>query len=357
MKRREFVKKGSVLTTGIGLGSAAGATMVDSQQPSKPGDKDDKVLNAYYFCAHTYTMVPGHIREDLKWMAGMGTDVVSLSILEQDFFAAVENVEIVCNEAARLGMKIFAVPSRWGGLFAGAPKVPSIFSATHPGSWVLEADGTPYRSAYSGVKSSIYYPEVYDFVCASIDQVFGLWDIAGIIWDEPKSYSLDYSPKAREVLGEDPSRSKHLDHVVDFHGRISRHVKEQFPDKVTCLFNHASSDDLVVQKSAATGWLDYFGADGRPWGPEDGGKLEAAGKTLLGPGERHLEAAHQNGKKSLWLMENHNMRTEDIRLMKRRMPEILEKPVDHLIYYYYPRNLEDPDRNMEAVANALKEFR
>jgi hypothetical protein len=47
-------------------------------------------------------------------------------------FAAVENIEIICNEASKLGMDVFAIPSRWGGLFAGASKVPSLFSVKNP---------------------------------------------------------------------------------------------------------------------------------------------------------------------------------------------------------------------------------
>ena len=60
------------------------------------------LVNAYYFRAHMYTMVPRHVREDLRWMADNG-NALTLAVLEQDLFAAVENIRIVCEEAAKLG--------------------------------------------------------------------------------------------------------------------------------------------------------------------------------------------------------------------------------------------------------------
>ncbi len=70
-----------------------------------------------------YTLVPRHVREDLRWMADIGTRLVSLAVLEQDFRAAGENIDLVCEQAHRAGQQVVAVPARWGGLTAGAPKV------------------------------------------------------------------------------------------------------------------------------------------------------------------------------------------------------------------------------------------
>ncbi len=61
--------------------------------------------------------------------------MVSIAILEQDLFAAVENVSLMLEEAGKLGMKAFAVASRWGGLVAGSPKVPSLSSKNPTAPW------------------------------------------------------------------------------------------------------------------------------------------------------------------------------------------------------------------------------
>lgn len=352
MERRYFIKKAA---------SSIAATSVFTVLKPFPvfANRNEKILNAYYLRAHMYTLVPRHIREDLKWMADKGTNAVSLGIIEQDLFAAVENVDIICNEAAKLNMDVYAVPSRWGGMVAGAPKVPSLFSVQNPQTWVLEEDGTPVKSEVSGVVSSVHYPETDEFFRSSADKMFALWDIRGIIWDEPKSFRKDYSPNAIAALGKDAPLVKHYQAVADFYSRINAYLKQKFPEKYLALFAYAHWSDEKIQIASSIEHLDFFGCDGRPWHSEDGGKLESKGKVLLGEqgGERFLTAAKERGRKSLWLIENHNMASEDIPLLKKRLPEIVSKDVDHLIYYYYPRNLDKPEEIMSVIGHYLKNFR
>jgi len=48
------------------------------------------------------------------------------------------------------------------------------------------------------------------------------------------------------------------------------------------------------------------------------------------------------------LVENHCMpHPEDIDLMDRRLPEILQLDADHVHFYYRPRNVCEPDRQMD----------
>lgn len=350
LNRRTFLK-----STGI---ATAGVCLLPKNNPALANSfiARDKILNAYYFRAHMYTIVPRQVREDLKWMAGIGTNAVSIAILEQDLTSAVENVNIICNEADKLGMKLFAVPSRWGGMFAGAPKVPSVFSVLNPQTWVLKKDGKPVTNSISGVISSVHYPETAAFFKSSLDKIFSLWNVKGIIWDEPKSFIMDYSPKAVEKLGKDATLQDNVKAVIQFYSDINVHIKEKYPDVVTNLFGYANLSDMIVSESVKTEHLDYFGCDGRPWRNEDGGQQEGEGKVLLGAGERFLKAAKEASKKSLWLIENHNMLDVDVPLLDKRMPEVLAKKPDHLIYYYYPRNIQNPDKCMNTLAKHLKKF-
>lgn len=41
-------------------------------------------------------------------------------------------------------------------------------------------------------------------------------------------------------------------------------------------------------------------------------------------------------------------------LMDRRQPDVLTLGADHIIYYYYPRNLQDPDRAMGIFGKRMK---
>lgn len=354
MERREFIKSTLMASAGVALFPELVHAKREYEHTSVTGGK---VLNAYYFRAHTYTIVPHQVKEDLKWMADLGTNVVSIAVLEQDLFAAVENIQIICNEANKLGMKVFVVPSRWGGMFAGAPKVPSLFSVKNPQTWVLAKNGKPLTNSISGVISSIHYPETKAFFIESLDRVFKTWDIDGVIWDEPKSFIKDYSKKATENLGPDADLRSHVKATIDFYSQINKHIKTNYPKIQTSMFAYAHLSDMIVKEAAHTEYLDYYGCDGRPWRNEDGGQQEGEGKVLLGMGERYLKEAKRVGKKGLWLIENHNMQMADIKLMDRRMDEVLSKDIDQLIYYYYPRNIENPDVAMDILAKHLRKFR
>ncbi len=350
MNRKEFIRNAVLASAAVGL------PWTTSQGHSRKRSKE-KLLNAYYFRAHMYTMVPRQVREDLQWMADVGTNVVSVAVLEQDLFAAVENIDIICNEAAKLGMDVWGVPSRWGGLLAGAPKVPSLFTIQNHDTWKLNKDGSYASSSVSGRISSIFHPTTYDFMLETTLKMYSLWDMKGVMWDEPKSLNEDYHPLAIKKVGKDASIMDYVQENVDFYSRLCTELKKAHPDKTNAMFLYASFPDPQVRAMATIRGLDDFGCDGRPWGASDGGVIEGAGKTLLeGNGERFIKAARANDKKGLWLIENHNMVDNDIPLLEKRLPEVVKTDVDHLIYYYYPRNLSQPDKIMKIIRDEVKKF-
>ncbi len=346
--RRTFIKNTAL---------ASASLVLTADKKAIQARTGGKLLNAYYLRAHMYTIVPRQVQEDMKWMAGHGTDVVSIGILEQDLHSAVENVQIIAEAAAKAGLGLYVVPSRWGGMLAGAPKVPSVFSVLNPQTWILKKDGRPATNNITGVISSVHYPETMDFFKSSIDKIMSLWKVNGIIWDEPKSFVMDYSPAALEKLGATATLQDHVKAVIRFYAQVNDHIKQKYPQVATSMFGYANFEDLIVHEAAQTKNLDYFGCDGRPWRNEDGGKQEGAGKVLLGAGERFLEAAHRQNKKSLWLIENHNMDDADVALMEKRFPELLSKNIDQLIYYYYPRNIRNPDKAMKIIGRYIKKFK
>ncbi len=350
MNRKEFIRKTALVGSAMGLVNPMPALQAESRR------KSARVLNAYYFRAHMYTLVPRHVREDMKWMADAGTNVVSIAVLEQDFYAAKENIEIICDEASKLGMDVWAVPSRWAGLVAGAPKVPSDFTITNTETWKKKKDGS-YAGGVAGRISSIFHPATYEFMKESAKRLFKTWDLKGMIWDEPKSLDEDYHDLAIKKLGGNPSREQFVDANVDFFSTINNDVKAAYPDKKIAMFIYSNFDDMTVRKCATIDGLDVYGCDGRPWRDEDGGQQEGRGKVLLGGvGQRFLDAARENKKQSLWLVENHNMSDKDIPLLERGLPEVMTTDVDHLIYYYYPRNLSQPDKIMNIIRKNISEF-
>ncbi len=311
------------------------------------------ILNAFYYRQHMYTLVPRYVREDMQWLADIGTTAISIGLLEQDLYASVRNVEIICAEADRAGLAVHAVPSRWAGLVAGSLKVPSQFTVTHPDTWVLDDEGQPRFTPVSGPISSIHHPATLEFMADGVSYLLEQFPLSGIIWDEVKVFD---QPDGRHVCGDfdDPRLlDTHNRQVAEFFSRLNAHIRSTRPEVAISLFIYADAEDRVLEAAADIEGLDYFGCDGKATRPHDPGRQEHPGKTLLGPGERFLPLARQRDMGTLMLIENHNTDIEGMAALDRRLPETLGLDVDHWIYYYYGRNCDDPEGVMEIMARHL----
>jgi len=316
------------------------------------------VLNAHYFLQHTYTVVPRHIREDFHWMREAGTGIVTIGCLEQDLFAAKANFDILFAEAERAGLKVFVIPSRWGGFIAGAPKVPSIFASLRPDTWALDREGAPQQTPFGPI-CSIHHPDTYQLFCDNLDLLLKTWPVAGIIWDEPKALLReDHSPVAKKEMPPDAGPDWHTAAFAEFFNRVGAHAKSVKPDLVRAMFIHGQLSGYPLQCCARIENLEVFGLDARPWRlssdkPEDTGAERV--RSLLDDAPRFFKRAHENGKQTLMLIENHNMPyPSDLDLMEERIHEVLELAPDYIDYYYYPRNVCDPDRQMRILADAFQ---
>lgn len=289
-----------------------------------------------------------------------GTSAVILGILEQDFDAACENIEFVCNEASQIGMQVFATPSRWGNLVAGCPKVPSILCSTHHDCWSRREDGSPLMN-FLGPIASVHHPRTYDTFVEMISLLLTRWDISGLIWDEPKALEYpDHSTAAREALPEADLNSPmiYLTAQRDFFACINAVAKELREDLRTgmFLFGHLAGQPQM-EILAGTQGLDDFGLDGRPWFQSDGGSSDSVGETpgkfLLDQGDSFIRAAQAHHRHPLALIENHALTRADNKLMDHRLPAVLAQGWEHLIYYYYPRSCEDVDETMSVLGKHL----
>ena len=364
MNRRTFLKTSSVAAV-ASLAPLARA----ASGPVKSVNKTSTAIAAYYLRAQMYTCVPRQIREDMEWMAAIGTNFVCVGVLEQDLFAAYENHGLIATEAARVGMKILAVPCRWGGLTAGAPKTPSLFSILNPETWIINQKGSSrVLPKVSGVVSSVHHPKTFGFFCETLTEMYLQHPgMAGFIIDEPKCFLFDQSEAAVKALGtKDAPMSVHYAAASAFFGRVCAFAKEKWPDKITVMFQqpHYSAEELAA--GAATPHLDFYGCDGRPWTAEDDAKMKGSGEgqesgkgkiLLSGKGESFIKAARSvPGRKSFFLMENHNLQASMIEPMDRNYPAVLALKPDMAAYYYYPRNVEDADRAMAVIAKHIKAF-
>ncbi len=365
MDRREFVRNAVGSALAIGSANLLAAVQAD-QKTAAPTNSGTKIA-AYYIGAHVYTCVPRHVRDDMEWMADKGTRYVCISVLEQDLFASYENLALIIAEADRAGMQVLAVPSRWGGLVAGAPKVPSLFSVLNPQTWIVNEHGsTRIMTKATGAISSVHAPETFKFWCDSLSEMFRQHpSIAGFFLDEPKAFIEDHSKMAIAALGKGAPRSAHLAAARDFYSRICAFGKQRWPDRITLMFQQVHFPADVLAASAGVQHLDYYGGDGRPWTAEDDAKMvgsgldeSGTGKILLsGKGEAMIKAAHGvPGRKSFFLVENHNLTASMIEPLERNYARVFELRPDLFIYYYYPRNVASPDRVMEIIGKNLKAF-
>lgn len=366
MDRREFIRNS--VGSAVALSSAGMPAAAESKQKPVRNNGSGTRLAAYYIGANVYTCVPRHIRQDMEWMADKGTHYVFISVLEQDLFASYENLAMTIEEASRVGMQVLAVPSRWGGLVAGAPKVPSLFSVLNPQTWIVNEHGTTRMMAQAtGAISSVHSPETFQFFCDSLSEMFHqLPQLGGFVIDEPKCFVVDYSKMAIAALGENAPAKAHYAAAGDFFSRICAFAKQTWPDKITLMFQqaHLSTEELAA--GAAVKHLDFYGADGRPWTLQEdaalakikGNEEVGRGKVLLsGRGEAFIRSAHAvEGRKSFFLAENHNLRANMVKVLERNYASVLALRPDIFTYYYYPRNVEGTDRVMEIIGRKLKAF-
>jgi hypothetical protein len=363
MNRRQFLRSSATAAVALPALASAAAPAAAPRSVNRGRAK----IAAYYLNVHMYTCVPRHVRNDMEWMADKGTDYVCPGILEQDLFAAHENLALIIAEAERVGMKVLAVPSRWAGSTAGAPKVPSLFSMTHPETLMKNKRGTTaIGPRTAGGTSSVHHPATLKFFQDSLTELFTQHpSIAGFIIDEPKNFLVDYSEMAVAALGKDASVHAHHASAADFWAKVTAFAKAKWPEKVTVMFQQAHNKDDELALSSAIPNLDYFGADGRPWGLADDKTMKAEegqesgkGKILLdGRGEKFIALARkEKGRRSFFLIENHNLQGSMVEPLDRNYPAVLALPADMFCFYYYPRNVDEPDRTMDIIGRHIKKF-
>lgn len=174
--------------------------------------------------------------------------------------------------------------------------------------------------------------------------------------EKPFLGAEDFSSAARKILGMASTYQERVTHHAAFFSSINSFLRKRHAEIKISLFDQAKTNEIVIATMSTIKELNYYGCDGRPWSKGDGGQLEATGKTLLDNGPKFLHAAKENHVKSLLLMENHNLQSVDFSLLEKGIPKVIAMNPDQLIYYYYPRNVDDPEREMAIIGNALKKY-
>lgn len=360
MKRRDFTKLSLTGLAAAGILGVPYACIQAGKQLKKPS-----LVNNLYYRANTFHYNPSHIAADMQWMADHGSNAVTIALSEVDFEQAPRNIETIVTEAHKRNLKVFFVTSRWAGVFAGAPKMPSIFAARNPQTWSLNAYGIPYFHT-SGPICSIYYPEVKEFFVEYLDKSFNDFGFDGVVWDEPKAYQMDYSAFAKAKLqqipgyetGEGNALITHEGNYCEFISQLNDHIKEKHGEKIINFFAYPYLTDSWIEQASEIRHLDYFGADGRAYPNVEKPETYKGKKFLLGEGKvatRYMDKAAEKSLKSMVLIENFKTKPNEYDLLNKHLDTIITM-ADQFAYYYYPRSCDEPDKAMQIITNKLKKY-
>jgi hypothetical protein len=314
------------------------------------------ILTAYYLNGSLFSIVPRHIEEDFRWMADHGTNAVAISAYERDLKRE-RTWDLFCRTAEKTGLKVYIVPSRWAGLVAGWPGAPSRFTATHPETWILDEQQRPRVEGSWGLCSSVHHPATEEFYRNCLDTILR-HPIAGIIWDEVKILQkADFSPMAMSKIPSEAGMDRHVQAAVDFFDRVTQYARKLQPELVATMFLYATMEQRTVDACAKMPSLDYFGLDGKPWPREEAGrlKIDTNENVLIPHAQRFFRSARSNGKGGFMLIENMGMPRGAHELVDRYMPEVLAYRPEHLAYYYYGADVEEPERMMQLLGRHFRE--
>ena len=314
-----------------------------------------KDLSAYYFGANLYTLVPRHLEYDLRWMKDHGTKNVCFGIREKELRGERDgkwNFRHMCNMAEKVGIDVFVVPSFWGNMFAGVVGTHSIFSWTHPELWMRDVEGKPVQTGFGPI-TSVHYPETFEFIYGTAKKMLQDYPVKGLIWDEPKMLHLcDYSEAAQKKmppnLSESDIQAWQMQQAASFFSKVMVELKKNYKEVEQWCFIEANQK-WALKDFASMDGLDVFGVDGKPYHHEDLKKKIRSNKPLIPNCIPFIEEAKKNNKETMILLENHALPLNAHEIWDKRMDQVVGLNPDHWIYYYYPRDLEDPEANMRMV--------
>lgn len=300
-------------------------------------------INCFYFGKFGYTIVPAQIKEDVQRIKDHGARYVTLNVIEQDYKAAVENIDITVNEIVKAGMKPILATERWLGIFGGVQHFPSVFTLKRPDTQLISENGEVMMTELGPV-SSLYHEKAEKEIRKMLDKTFEIWGFEGLMWYEPK-LPLDYSSTASEVLGGDITPEKHLQFYKSVFSKYNQRIKEKFGDKIIGWLNHPHTTEKETTTFSEISGINFFGYQGRPW-PENGGSRQLHLPDLNLP-------FTSEGMKNFMVINNVGLDVDDQKQMEQNINMIINKKPDVLGYYYFPANVSQPKEAMDIIFKAI----
>ena len=135
------------------------------------------LVTAYCLSYGHWTVIPHQLEESFKDVAECGFNAVALSFSESEMLYSRRAFELQVRLAHQAGLKVFVIPSRLGGRFAGAPWMPSMWLCMHPEAQL------PGHPELACLENQAFRDWVKEFMTTLLTD----YPLDGVIWDEPKS--------------------------------------------------------------------------------------------------------------------------------------------------------------------------
>lgn len=279
----------------------------------------------------------------------MGVDTVCLSFSENDMAYARRTFEILIDLAHEVGLKVFLIPSRIAGRFAGAPLMACTWLVQNP-QYCIPDD---YWLPVACLECEDVRTWIKDFVGTLIRD----YDIDGIVWDEPKAPTLvSHHPDTLKRFGPNPTPENMAESFCEFFADLTAYCHSLKPDLIQTLFCQKTDPEFFTRMVAKTPHLDYFGYDGNL--SKQRFYKEAIQDTkyrIDSVWDRTLEECAAAGKKSFALVESMCMPREELENFEHAFDHYLETcHPDHLSIYYYAHNADDPEALNEVITRVMK---
>ncbi len=307
------------------------------------------ILSAYCLSYGNWTVIPSHWERVFADMREIGFDAVDLSFCESEAVYSMRTFEQQVNLAHKHGLKVFVIPSRFGGRFAGAPLMPGLWLAEHP---ECQVPGHPLLGCLES-------PAFLEFSEGFIRKIVASFDVDGVIWDEPKQAGvISLHPDTLRKYGKAPTRGDMFSGMLEYLTCLTRAAREIRPSLVMTIFNMPNTPPDFTKQCSRIPGIDFTGFDGtcceQSYFHEPPRRVKPTVRQMW---PRTCEEARRDGGGTFALIENILIPDSEFEAYEKELLLTLREVCpDHLSCYYYGHNNESAERIQKFTMDAVSEM-
>ena len=318
---------------------------------------DELEISMVYFNAASGMQRPQDLREHFREMREAGVDSIITQTTEK---SVAEGLRFKVELAHEAGLRVYAVPGRFAGLFAAGVVPSSYFAALHPDTRMRRVDvGTPppclpICCVNNPKFEEWFYPHVLGMVRDS--------GADGIFFDEPKDAHDACYCEFCKALVEEPGKKAltrlREDSMAAMMGRVCAEIKALDSTMTTGVLLMPDATGNFRQRVSGLKHLDYFGVDGPLCRQGDADRPADRQKALLlETVPKFLDPERESDRKVCALVETFDVRPWAYEELRQNAAAIEGWGLDLIAFNYYAHDNPDPEGVMDLVWEAIKRLR